>query len=85
LKLHLFFPSSTILLSSWPAFYNQPTGIEKAIIGENTPATSLLKNFTEEQQVVGVYKFRDQTGQYKPLESGSGFSTAVTQERPQYY
>ena len=32
------------LLSSCAAYYNQPTGIEKAIIGEGTPATSLLKN-----------------------------------------
>jgi len=29
--------------------------------------------------VVGVYKFRDQTGQYKASENGSNFSTAVTQ------
>lgn len=29
--------------------------------------------------VVAVYKFRDQTGQYKPQTNGSSFSTAVTQ------
>ena len=29
--------------------------------------------------VVAVYKFRDQTGQYKPQANGSSFSTAVTQ------
>jgi len=29
--------------------------------------------------VVAVYKFRDQTGQYKPQSNGSSFSTAVTQ------
>lgn len=28
---------------------------------------------------VSVYSFRDQTGQYKPQDSGSSFSTAVTQ------
>ncbi|WP_018693509.1 CsgG/HfaB family protein [Algicola sagamiensis] len=28
---------------------------------------------------VSVYSFRDQTGQYKPQENGSSFSTAVTQ------
>lgn len=69
------------LLSGCAAFYNQPTGVEKAIIGEGTPATSLLKNLPspKQQVVVGVYKFRDQTGQYKPLENGSSFSTAVTQ------
>ena len=70
-----------ISLSGCAGFYNQPTGIEKAIIGEGTPATSLLKNLPtpKEQVVVGVYKFRDQTGQYKPQENGSSFSTAVTQ------
>ena len=29
--------------------------------------------------VVAVYRFRDQTGQYKPTNGGSSFSTAVTQ------
>ena len=29
--------------------------------------------------VAAVYKFRDQTGQYRPQENGAGFSTAVTQ------
>ena len=63
------------------AFYNQPTGIEKAIIGESTPATSLLKALPKAKEpiVVGIYKFRDQTGQYKASENGSTFSTAVTQ------
>ncbi|GGE97070.1 hypothetical protein GCM10011383_04750 [Hymenobacter cavernae] len=32
-----------------------------------------------EKAVVAVYKFRDQTGQYKPQLNGSSFSTAVTQ------
>ena len=31
------------------------------------------------KSVVAVYKFRDQTGQYKQLEAGSSFSTAITQ------
>ena len=63
------------------AFYNQPTGVEKAIIGESTPATSLLKELPKPKEpiVVGIYKFRDQTGQYKASEIGSTFSTAVTQ------
>jgi curli biogenesis system outer membrane secretion channel CsgG len=63
------------------AFYNQPTGVEKAVIGESTPATSLLKALPKPKEpiVVGIYKFRDQTGQYKASENGSTFSTAVTQ------
>jgi curli production assembly/transport component CsgG len=32
-----------------------------------------------EKVVVAVYRFRDQTGQYKAVENGSSFSTAVTQ------
>ena len=31
------------------------------------------------KSVVAVYKFRDQTGQYKPQANGASFSTAVTQ------
>jgi curli production assembly/transport component CsgG len=63
------------------AYYNQPTGVEKAIIGEGTVATTLLKELPnpKEQIVVGLYKFRDQTGQYKDSDNGSNFSTAVTQ------
>ncbi|MBF4505877.1 hypothetical protein IRZ83_04295 [Flavobacterium sp. JLP] len=69
------------LFSGCGAYYNQPTGVEKAILGEGTPATSLLKGLPKPKEpvVVGVYKFRDQTGQYKPQENGSSFSTAVTQ------
>jgi curli production assembly/transport component CsgG len=55
--------------------------IENARIGEDTEVTKTLRDFLPpvEPVVVGVYKFRDQTGQYKPTENGSTFSTAVTQ------
>ena len=33
----------------------------------------------EQKIVVAVYKFRDQTGQYKPSSTAASFSTAVTQ------
>ncbi len=33
----------------------------------------------KEKIVVAVYKFRDQTGQYKASETGANWSTAVTQ------
>ena len=33
----------------------------------------------QEKIVVGVYKFQDQTGQFKPKENTTSFSTAVTQ------
>ena len=63
------------------AYYNQPTGVQKAVLGENTAATILLKDLPKPKEpiVVGLYKFRDQTGQYKASENGSNFSTAVTQ------
>ncbi len=78
---HYLFIVSGLLFSGCGAYYNQPTGVQKAVLGEGTPATSLLKDLPKpkEQVVVGVYKFRDQTGQYKPQENGSSFSTAVTQ------
>lgn len=70
-----------LLLSSCGAFYNQPTKPQNANIGESTPATSQLRKLPlpKEPVVVGIYKFRDQTGQYKASEVGSTFSTAVTQ------
>lgn len=69
------------LLSSCGAYFNQPVGVQKAIYGESTPATSSLIKMPKpkEQIVVGVYKFKDQTGQYKATDQGSTFSTAVTQ------
>lgn len=81
MRYHYFILLFAFLFSGCGAFYNQPTGVEKAVLGESTPATSLLKELPKpkEQIVVGVYKFRDQTGQYKPQENGSNFSTAVTQ------
>ena len=69
-----------ILFTSCGAFFNQPLSTGKARIGENTSSESILKGILPVKElVVGVYKFRDQTGQYKLVENGSTFSTAVTQ------
>lgn len=70
-----------LLITGCSAYFNQPVGVQNAVFGENTPATKNLVNLPvpAEQIVVGVYKFKDQTGQYKPTEIGSTFSTAVTQ------
>jgi len=80
---HLKFTYFVILLilSSCKAYLDQPVGIQNANFGENTAATINLKNLPPPKEliVVGVYKFKDQTGQYKPTENGSSFSTAVTQ------
>jgi len=62
-------------------YFNQPLVVEKARLGEDTKVTNTLREFPKpvDPVVVGVYKFRDQTGQYKPTDAGSTFSTAVTQ------
>ncbi len=58
-----------------------PIGTEPAKIGEPTRINSELKSLPapNEKIVAAVYKFRDQTGQYKPSETGASWSTAVTQ------
>ncbi len=62
-------------------YFNQPVNVQEARLGETTDATQRLKDFAlpKEPVVVGVYKFRDQTGQYKQSDNGSSFSTAITQ------
>lgn len=70
-----------IVLSGCGTYFNQPIKQQEARIGEITSRSSVLKNFPlpQEPVVVGVYNFRDQTGQYKSVENGSTFSTAVSQ------
>lgn len=69
-----------ILLQSCTLF-NIPTNSEKSTLGEVTPYTSEIKNLPapKDKIVVGVYKFRDQTGQYKATENGASWSTAIPQ------
>ncbi|UHG94808.1 CsgG/HfaB family protein [Spirosoma oryzicola] len=69
------------LLSGCTAFFYQPTGPRRARLGETTPTTTTLRSLppAKEKIVAAVYKFRDLTGQYKQTETGTGFSTAVTQ------
>ncbi len=63
------------------AFLNQPIDIQEARAGERTNKNQELMGLPQalKKVVVGVYNFRDQTGQFKPTEVGSSFSTAVTQ------
>ena len=63
------------------AYLNQPMKTSRARIGEETPVNGQLQNLPKPKTpvVVSVYKFRDQTGQYKPSDFGSSWSTAVTQ------
>lgn len=77
----LYFSVLLLILASCGARIKQPFKTEQARIGENTtPENKILKGVEPvEPIVVGVYKFRDQTGQYKQVENGSSWSTAVTQ------
>lgn len=72
---------SLLLLQSCKAIFNPPINSEKSTLGEVTQLTTELKDIPppKEKIVVGVYKFRDQTGQYKATETGSNWSTAIPQ------
>ncbi|WP_234736176.1 CsgG/HfaB family protein [Tellurirhabdus bombi] len=69
------------LLEGCASYFNQPTRPQKARLGEETTITAELRKLPlpREKVVAAVYKFRDQTGQYRPSETGANWSTAVTQ------
>lgn len=70
-----------VLASGCGTLLNQSVSPIPARLGEETQSTQDLKSLPppKEPIVVAVYKFRDQTGQYKPSETGASWSTAVTQ------
>ncbi len=70
-----------LMLTGCGSYLYQPIQQTKARLGEETQSTLDLRSLPEpkEKIVVAVYKFRDQTGQYKPTEGGTSWSTAVTQ------
>lgn len=69
------------LMSGCGRYFQQPVTQQKARLGEDTHFSSELRSLPapNEKLVAAVYKFRDQTGQYKQVESGISYSTAVTQ------
>jgi len=76
----LVFIAVLFLLASCGAYFNQPTEKEAARFGEEVYDSQYIQDITPVKPiVVGVYKFKDQTGQYKQVESGVSYSTAVTQ------
>ncbi|MCR9183490.1 MAG: hypothetical protein NXH73_11250 [Flavobacteriaceae bacterium] len=78
---YLILFSLSLFLTSCGAYFNQPVIKQDARFGELTPKSRTLENLPlpAEPVVVGVYNFKDQTGQYKNIEAGSTFSTAVSQ------
>lgn len=71
----------SFILGGCGAYFNQPVGPQDARIGEVTKQTTTLYSLPdpEEPIIAGVYNFKDQTGQYKSIDVGSTFSTAITQ------
>lgn len=69
------------LLTGCATYLHQPAQLRAARLGEETTVTADLRQLppAQEKVVAAVYKFRDQTGQYKQTETGAGFSTAVSQ------
>ncbi|WP_321282410.1 CsgG/HfaB family protein [Marinifilum fragile] len=76
-----FYLLVTLIFSGCVPYFNQPLTEQRAEIGAETPVRKNLIGLPEprEKIVAAVYKFRDQTGQYKPSETGANWSTAVTQ------
>lgn len=70
-----------LCLSSCGTYFNQPFSQEAARIGEFSKSTTKILDLPPAKVPleVAVYNFSDQTGQYKAVENGSTFSTAVTQ------
>lgn len=77
----LFIVLGISMFVSCGAFFNQPFETTSARVGEFSKSTDKLLDLPEvaKKVEVAVYNFSDQTGQFKALENGSTFSTAVTQ------
>ena len=72
---------STTLTGCIPYLHQHLLGTQPARLGAELYTNSMWRMLPppKTKAVVAVYKFRDQTGQYKPTETGASFSTAVTQ------
>lgn len=68
-------------VSACAPYFNQPFQTSRATLGVPAPGEEDIVNLPppEQKVVAAVYKFRDQTGQYKPSVTGANWSTAVTQ------
>lgn len=82
----MYLKSSALVLflftfSSCSHYFSQNFSEQVARMGTKTKLHKELKKLPAPKQkvVAAVYKFRDQTGQYKPSETGANWSTAVSQ------
>lgn len=77
----LFALTLALFLQACVPYLHQPMQTQRARLGPETPQNKDLQNLPapKEKIVAAVYKFRDQTGQYKPSEMGSNWSTAISQ------
>ncbi len=81
-NLYFYYWCSLVLtLSGCAPYLSQPIHQGGARLGAESAMYEALTSLPEPQEkiVAAVYKFRDQTGQYKPSEVGASWSTAVTQ------
>ncbi len=69
------------MLHACAPYMHQPLKPQRARLGPETPQNKELTSLPapKDKIVAAVYKFRDQTGQYKPAENMSSWSTAITQ------
>ena len=82
LRIHFLVGTAVLLLlGGCAAYFDQPMNTSSARLGAESYAGKTIAPMPapREKVVAAVYKFRDQTGQYKPSDGGSNFSTAVTQ------
>ena len=79
--LYILFLVPLLIQHACTPMMKQPMQTSEARLGANSRAYEEMKLLPEpnEPVVVAVYKFRDQTGQYKASEIGANWSTAVTQ------
>ncbi|MFW5872823.1 MAG: CsgG/HfaB family protein [bacterium] len=78
-KLSLVFLS--FIFTGCASILRHPVSVSNARLGAKTKFYEDLTSLPKPQEKIAaaVYKFRDQTGQYKLLEAGSSWSTVVTQ------
>ena len=79
--IKLVLATCLLFLCSCGAYFNQPFDKNPSRTGEFSASTKILLDLppAADPVEVAVYNFSDQTGQYKAVENGSTFSTAVSQ------